>query len=143
MKVNKFSLFFIAGVAVVAVGLIAVQKNLEPSGASAQASGRHHGSAMSPNSAASDSPSTTAYRAVSDQMHTGMGAQFTGNADVDFMRGMVPHHQGAIDMAKVVLQYGQDAQVRKLAEDVIRAQEREIDMMKQWLTKALGLSTGR
>lgn len=97
----------------VAVGLIAVQKNLEPSGASAQASGEHHPEAMSPNSAASDSPSTTAYRAVSDQMHTGMGAQFTGNADVDFMRGMVPP-SGRDRHGTVALQYGKDQEVRTL-----------------------------
>ena len=59
------------------------------------------------------------------KMHKDMEIRFTGDPDVDFIRGMIPHHQGAIDMAKVALQYGKDAKARKWATDIIREQKRE------------------
>ncbi len=78
--------------------------------------------------------STEGYKAAMDKMHADMMAQeYTGNADVDLVRGMIPHHQGAIEMAKVELANGKDPEIRKLAEAVIAAQEAEIKQMQEWL----------
>ena len=85
--------------------------------------------------AGGESASTQAFIDANAKMHEGMDIEFTGNADVDFVRGMIAHHQGAIDMAKVELEHGKNAEIRKLAQDVITAQEGEIAMMKEWLAK--------
>lgn len=82
---------------------------------------------------AHDSGSTAALKAANAKMHKAMAIPMTGKADVDFVRGMIAHHQGAIDMAKVELQYGKDEKIRQLATDIIKAQEGEIAMMKAWL----------
>lgn len=79
------------------------------------------------------SPSSLAFMAVNDKMHQDMAVAFTGNADVDFIRGMLPHHQGAVDAARVVLEHGSDPEVRKFAESIIAAQEAEIAWMQAWL----------
>ena len=81
------------------------------------------------------SPSSHAFAAANDKMHKDMMIKYTGNADVDFVRGMIPHHQGAIDMAKVVIANGKDPEIRKLAEGVVKAQEAEIKEMQDWLAK--------
>jgi uncharacterized protein (DUF305 family) len=80
-------------------------------------------------------PSSLAFAAVNQKMHQGMDIAFTGNADVDFVKGMIPHHQGAIDMAKTVLAFGKDPEVKKLADEIIKAQESEIALMQEWLRK--------
>jgi uncharacterized protein (DUF305 family) len=69
-------------------------------------------------------------------MHQGMTIEFTGDPDVDFARGMIPHHQGAIDMAQAVLAHGQDPEIRTLAEAIIAAQEKEIAFLRRWLERA-------
>jgi uncharacterized protein (DUF305 family) len=68
-------------------------------------------------------------------MMAAMMVTYSGNADVDFVTGMIPHHQGAIDMAKIELQFGKDATLQKLASDIVKAQESEIAFMQDWLKK--------
>jgi uncharacterized protein (DUF305 family) len=80
-------------------------------------------------------PSTKAYMEGMDRMMKDMMVPYTGDADVDFVRGMIPHHQGAIEMAKVVLEHGKNPEIRKLAEEIVKAQEGEIAWMQEWLAK--------
>jgi uncharacterized protein (DUF305 family) len=79
--------------------------------------------------------SSQALHAINVKMHEGMTIAFTGNTDVDFVKGMIPHHQGAVDMAKVLLAFGKDPELRKLAEAIIKAQESEIAFMQEWLRR--------
>ncbi len=94
-----------------------------------------HGGSPGAGRRGDQSPSTLAFIGVNAKMHQGMDIEFSGNADADFVRGMIPHHEGAVDMAKIVLAFGKDPEVRKLAEAIVKAQEDEITWMKGWLDR--------
>jgi hypothetical protein len=79
-------------------------------------------------------PVEAAFAAINRRMHRDM-AVYAGGPDRAFAQAMVAHHQGAVDMAKVILAFGQDPEIRKLAEEVIKAQEAEITFLLGWLTK--------
>lgn len=69
-------------------------------------------------------------------MHRDMhNAPQTGDHDHDFVTMMIPHHQGAIDMAKALLLYGKDEQLKRLAQEIIADQQNEVQLMQLWLAK--------
>jgi uncharacterized protein (DUF305 family) len=108
---------------------LAQSKPSDPhAGHSAAAKGAGASAAKTPGAA-----SNAAFEAANARMHKDMAVPLTGDADRDFLASMIPHHQGAIDMAQVVLKHGKDPKVRKLAQDIIDAQQKEIATMKAWL----------
>lgn len=113
----------VLALAIVTAGAAAVAVGEETTG--------HEGHAMM----GDKGPSSMAFMDANDRMHQGMAIAFTGNADVDFIRGMIPHHQGAVDMARIVLEHGADPDVKVFAEAIIAAQEAEIAWMQDWLAK--------
>lgn len=97
--------------------------------------GSDHGGDHAAAAAPATPPATAdqAYAHAMAKMHAAMTVAPTGDADVDFVRGMIPHHQGAIDMARIQLEFGQDPELRAMSEEIIAAQEEEIARMQQWL----------
>ncbi len=92
--------------------------------------------AMAAVALAQDGAAMGEYSAAMQKMMQGsMDMKSSGDADVDFVRMMIPHHQAAVDMAKSQLKYGKDPEIRKLSEDIIAAQNKEIAQMNAWLAK--------
>lgn len=84
---------------------------------------------------AQENPAAKDFMDAMDKMKKDMHMESSGNADKDFAMMMMPHHQGAIDMAKVELEYGKDPELREMAKMIVAAQEKEIAEMKAWLAK--------
>ena len=66
---------------------------------------------------------------------TSMVMPSTGDPDTDFLRGMIPHHEGAVEMARAEIANGTDPKIRAMAEEVIRTQQAEITTMRAWLAE--------
>ncbi len=79
-----------------------------------------------------DSQMQTSMKKMMDDMHA---VKSSGNMDVDFAKMMIPHHQGAIDMAQMELDYGKDPMLKKMATEIIAAQKKEIKTLQDWIAK--------
>jgi uncharacterized protein (DUF305 family) len=92
------------------------------------------GGSATPDSHATPDNCATELRAAMNRMHESMShLPAATNADEDFVRLMIPHHQAALDMAKTQLLCGKDPQVRRLAQEIITDQQSEIELMELWL----------
>ena len=98
--------------------------------------GSHAGHSSSASTKSTTTASTKKYQQINDSMHKSMDIKFTGDADKDFLAAMIPHHQGAVEMAEVVLQHGKNPKIRQLAQEIITMQKKEIAEMKQLLKES-------
>ena len=98
--------------------------------------GSHAGHSSSASNKSTTAVSTKKYQQINDNMHKSMDIKFTGDADKDFLAAMIPHHQGAVEMAEVVLQHGKNSKIRQLAQEIITMQKKEIAEMKQLLKES-------
>jgi uncharacterized protein (DUF305 family) len=88
------------------------------------------------NTAATISDAGQAFKDANQKMMDDMmGKQPSGDPDMDFTMMMIPHHQGAVDMAKIELKYGKDKALRAMAKKIVVSQEKEIAEMKAWQAK--------
>ena len=82
-----------------------------------------------------DNASTKEFKAADMAMMKDMDVAYTGNPDVDFRTHMIPHHKGAVAMAKVALKHAKDPATKAMAQKIIDDQEREVGEMEAWLKK--------
>jgi uncharacterized protein (DUF305 family) len=75
------------------------------------------------------------FQKAMDKMHKDMMMKSTGNIDIDFLKGMIPHHQGAIDMSEELIKKTKDPEIKALAQKIIKDQKAEIKQMQDFLKK--------
>lgn len=75
------------------------------------------------------------FQKAMDKMHKDMMIKPSGNIDIDFLKGMIPHHQGAIDVSEELIKKTKDPELKAFAEKIIKDQKAEIKMMQDWLKK--------
>lgn len=124
--------------AILAVGGAQAASAMDMDHMSAHANHATSAASQPTKSTAKVTASTRAYEAAMATMHQHMNAPLSGNADVDFVRGMIPHHQGAADMASILFRHGTDPDLNALAKDIWGAQTQEIAWMKCWLAEHKG-----
>lgn len=137
----KITTFIFAAILAAALGSLAISplQAQSPGASSCPQGGMMHGGMgggmmMQEHAGMMHGPADVAYMQSMRAMHQGMAAHpMTGNADHDFMVMMIPHHQAAINMAKAELQYGKNAQLRAMAQNIIKTQQAEIDQMRAML----------
>lgn len=101
-----------------------------------QAQSMHHMASAAGTQSQSQPPHIMAYMDIMNKMHQAMSAGVQAkNADVGFAKGMIPHHQGAIDMATIEQTYGKNPAMLALAKQIKQAQTPEIKQMQDWLSK--------
>jgi uncharacterized protein (DUF305 family) len=88
------------------------------------------GHAATPAAVSAEAPFLSENQAAMDKMMAGMEIKPTGDPDCDFSAMMIPHHQGAIDMAVAELRYGHNEQLRRIAQEIIIDQQQEIAAMR-------------
>jgi len=87
--------------------------------------------------AAAEAPFLAENQAAMDTMMAGMAIEPSGDVDRDFSAMMIPHHQGATDMARAELRYGRNEQLRRIAQEIIVEQQQEIAAMRLALGQKL------
>ena len=133
-RTNKIGFSLLSLAAAAALGCAPVAAHAQQAASMPSSSAEAQSAPAGSQGTAGDS--TAAFKSADERMMKNMqGSTYTGNADEDFVSHMIPHHQGAVDMAEVELKYGKDPQLKRLAKQIVSSQKKEIAFMKQWQTK--------